>query len=316
MSNVKRRRTHEQFLEEVEEVHGKEYEVITKFKTMRDKVTVRHTTCGRVYEVRPDSLLYGSRCMACVRKGRRKTHDQYIVEVNEAVGEEYTFLEKYNGADTKIKVRHNSCGHKYMVTPYKFLDGRRCPECAIRIRREKQITPQKEIEKRVETLTDGEYKVSGAYKGVNRRTQVTHNVCGYAYVAVMKDFYRGEYRCWKCNYSSEGEKVVNSFLKDKKINYIPEFSFKDLYKRDIRYPLRFDFAVIDDDNKPLILIEYDGIHHFYETEWNNLRDVQESDKLKNEYCDKNGLTLYRIPYTDYDRIAEVLTGILEEENIN
>ena len=60
---------------------------------------------------------------------RRKTNDQFKKEVFDLVGDEYTFLECYQGASTKIKVKHNKCGHTYEVTPTHFLTGERCSHC-------------------------------------------------------------------------------------------------------------------------------------------------------------------------------------------
>ena len=41
-------------------------------------------------------------------------------EVFDLVENEYTFLDSYVNTDTKLRVRHNKCGHTYKVTPYHF----------------------------------------------------------------------------------------------------------------------------------------------------------------------------------------------------
>jgi len=50
---------------------------------------------------------------------KRKTHEEFIQEVYDLVGNEYTVLGKYINATTKILIRHNTCGHEYVVTPAK-----------------------------------------------------------------------------------------------------------------------------------------------------------------------------------------------------
>ena len=45
------------------------------------------------------------------------------------VGNEYTFLDTYINARTKLRVKHNKCGNTYEVKPYSFLQGNRCPYC-------------------------------------------------------------------------------------------------------------------------------------------------------------------------------------------
>lgn len=58
----------------------------------------------------------------------KKSHEDFVKEVYEAVGDEYTVLSKYNGARNKVKMRHNICGNVWDITPDNFLNGgRRCP---------------------------------------------------------------------------------------------------------------------------------------------------------------------------------------------
>lgn len=60
---------------------------------------------------------------------KRKTHDDFILEVYSLVGYEYLILGKYKNAKSKINVKHTVCGHEYEIIPDKFLRGRRCPIC-------------------------------------------------------------------------------------------------------------------------------------------------------------------------------------------
>ena len=61
---------------------------------------------------------------------KRKTDAEFKQEVFDLVGNEYVFLDTYANANTKIKVKHNKCGHIYKVTPAHFFSGRRCPYCS------------------------------------------------------------------------------------------------------------------------------------------------------------------------------------------
>jgi len=87
---------------------------------------------GHVFEMSWNSISQGRGCSVCAGN-QKKTHEQFVEEVREIVSTEYQVLEKYINADTKIKMKHNKCGHIYKVTPSHFLDtGRRCPKCAIK----------------------------------------------------------------------------------------------------------------------------------------------------------------------------------------
>lgn len=103
--------------------------------------------------------------------------------------------------------------------------------------------------------------------------------------------------------SSFGEEKIAKILNENKINFKKSYYFSEcnIYKN---HPLRFDFGVLDKNNNLRYLIEYDGEQHYTitggwstETHYNNL---QERDKLKNEYCLINNIPLIRIPYTEYN----------------
>lgn len=61
---------------------------------------------------------------------RKKTQEEFEKQVYGLVGNEYTFLENYKGANTNILIRHNVCNHEYSVRPSNFESGKRCPKCA------------------------------------------------------------------------------------------------------------------------------------------------------------------------------------------
>ncbi len=73
-------------------------------------------------------VFYGRRCSYCAGL-IKKTNNQFRKEVYDLVGDDYTFLDSYVNAITKIRVKHNKCGHIYKVKPDSFLQGSRCPYC-------------------------------------------------------------------------------------------------------------------------------------------------------------------------------------------
>ena len=116
------------FTQEVLDLVGEEYTVLidSHFKTF--KSTVRHNVCGNQYEIIPDRFIRGSRCSKC--KGlKKKTTEEFSIQVQSQVNQEYTVIGTYINARTKITMKHNICGHIYDVNPNAFLHGARCPEC-------------------------------------------------------------------------------------------------------------------------------------------------------------------------------------------
>lgn len=106
--------------------------------------------------------------------------------------------------------------------------------------------------------------------------------------------------------SSRGEIKIEEILKDAGLTFKEEYIFPDLVSNNGR-PLRFDFAVFDDNDELDFLIEYQGIQHYEPKSKfggiSGLRKQQYNDMKKREYCQKHNLTLIAIPYTDEARIT-------------
>ena len=105
--------------------------------------------------------------------------------------------------------------------------------------------------------------------------------------------------------SSRGEIKICDILDAAGLPYQEEYSFPDLVSSSGR-PLRFDFAVFDDNGDIDFLIEYQGIQH-YEAKskfggYSGLRKQQYNDMKKREYCQKHDITLIAIPYWDEAKI--------------
>lgn len=101
--------------------------------------------------------------------------------------------------------------------------------------------------------------------------------------------------------ASRGEIKIYEILKEAELNFKEEYSIAGLNSPNGR-PLRFDFAVFDDDGDLDFLIEYQGIQHYQAKEkfggQAGLYKQQINDMRKREYCKKHGYKLVAIPYTD------------------
>ena len=113
--------------------------------------------------------------------------------------------------------------------------------------------------------------------------------------------------------NSIGNMTINRLLNKANIKYETEYSFKDFIATT--NPFRFDFALFDNDNNLLALIEYQGNIHFsyHENGGNNKEKFlkrQQDDLRKFEYCKNNNIKLYYITYLD--NIEEKIEEILNE----
>lgn len=205
METNKRRtkRTPESYIKEVNELTKGEYSVLSPFKGTAYKLIHRHNTCGHEWEVTPNNFLYsGSRCPKCGMKGRKPkvTDESFRQRVFNLVGDEYTFLESYTKALTKLKVRHNVCGLEYEVRPSLFLSGTRCPACAHANATGKGVKINHEMFcARVYTAVGNEYSVMSQYGGARVKVRMRHNLCGKEYDIRPDMFLKGS-RCVGCTH--------------------------------------------------------------------------------------------------------------------
>lgn len=104
-----------------------------------------------------------------------------------------------------------------------------------------------------------------------------------------------------CARRSSGEVKTENILSQMNCNYCTQYRITDC---KLKQTLPFDFAVFDNNNQLLALIEYQGDIHFKVTGgWNTeerLQEQQKRDEIKRTYCNQHNIKLIEIPYTDYD----------------
>lgn len=99
------------------------------------------------------------------------------------------------------------------------------------------------------------------------------------------------------NKSSKNEEFIMKFLTEHDINFSREFSFEDLRNQNGRL-LRFDFAIIDKENNPIILVEFQGEQHYIDCGWFGRYQRNYSDPMKKNYCKERNIFLYEIRYDE------------------
>ena len=106
--------------------------------------------------------------------------------------------------------------------------------------------------------------------------------------------------------ASRGEIKIYEILKEAELNFKEEYSIAGLNRPNGR-PLRFDFAVFDDDGNLDFLIEYQGKQHYEASSKfggkKGLYQQQFNDNKKRRYCALNNITLIEIPYTEENMLS-------------
>lgn len=106
--------------------------------------------------------------------------------------------------------------------------------------------------------------------------------------------------------SSRAEVCIHEILEQAGLNFEEEYIFPELKSNNGR-PLRFDFAVFDDDGNIDFLIEYQGSQHYQASSKfggkKGLYQQQFNDNKKRRFCALNDLKLIEIPYTEENQLS-------------
>ena len=106
--------------------------------------------------------------------------------------------------------------------------------------------------------------------------------------------------------ASFGEIKIEEILKNYGMNFKMEYIFPDLRSPNGK-PLRFDFAVFDDDGNIDFLIEYQGKQHYEPSSKfggkKGFYQQQFNDNQKRRFCALHNIKLIEIPYTEEHLIS-------------
>lgn len=306
-----KRKTHEEFVNEVNQNRGDIYIFHSKYINAKIKVDVECKLCGKRYIADTRQLIKGITVVGCKHcsksiigsqnKGREQAKkyntDSFGKIVHTTTSGEYELLGEYTGIKNKTTIKHLKCGNIYDVTPDHFIHEKtRCPICFGNLKK----TTSK-FKKEIYDLVGDEYTVIGKYKTAREKIKIKHNACNHVYNVIPDSFLRGS-RCPRC-FKSKGELKIFEYLENNKIQFYEEYTFNDLLS-DLGNPLRFDFAIFENDTLTQ-LIEYDGEFHYNE-EYSNYETLKMHDNRKDQYCKENNIPLIRIPYWEFDNIYKIL----------
>lgn len=308
-------KTHEQFLKDLNRVHNGEIECLEEYKNNNTKIPFKHAVCGHIWEAVPSSILQGYGCPKCKIKKiiQKNTKDKnYFLEQLQKINPTIIPLEEYKNNKTHIRCKCLICNYEWKVTPDKLLQGRGCPQCAGK----KKLT-NKEFLIRLAQVHNNEIECLEEYINIKTKLLFKHISCGHIWKTRPDDILRGK-GCPKCA-SPKGEKSVEEILN--KLNINLKTQYKIIKCKNIN-PLPFDFAIFDNNNNLVFLLEYDGQQHFKSISiWGGEKGFKEQklrDQIKNDYCKDNNIPLERIAYNDWKNkgdLENIIVQLLEKHNL-
>lgn len=105
--------------------------------------------------------------------------------------------------------------------------------------------------------------------------------------------------------ASRGEIKIAEILEMNELNFKEEYTIPGLVSSNGK-PLRFDFAIFDDDGNLDFLIEFQGRQHYEPSSKfggkKGLYQQQFNDNKKRRYCALHGITLIEIPHWEENLI--------------
>lgn len=323
MGSNNKRKTTEQFKEEVYSIVQDEYLINGEYVNAKTKINFLHNIkeCMHNFDMQPTNFLNGQRCPECMKKkrlkyvcGMKKTQEQFEKEIANLVGDEYVVESEYTGAHNKVIFRHKLCNNTFLMTPAHFYSGQRCTnkEC-LHNRWSNACMDDKYFNDFFKDYSDS-YEMLSKYNGYKNNIIFKHKECGHIFERTPNNFVVLGDRCPKCtSVIYKGENKIELFLIEKNINFEPQKTYKDLLGINDGL-LSYDFYLHEYN----LLIEYQGEQHEYPIEHfggeEKFKIQQEHDSRKREYAKLHNIDLLEIWYRDFENIENILENYLNLYN--
>lgn len=303
------KQTHEQYVEKLK-AKNQSVVVIGHYVNSATKIMHRCLKCGYEWLLSPANSLGGKGCPVCAGT-IHKTHEQYVDELK-IKNPNIIAVGKYVNRQTKIKHRCLIHDYEWETSPAAVLYGCGCPMCKSERIKSKLTMSHDEYVNAVAAINK-DIIVMGRY--INARTPIRHKclVDGWEWDVTPDNILRG-HGCPQCSTctKSTGEKTITDWLDNYDIAYEKQKTFEGCKDK---YVLRFDFYLPDYD----IAIEYNGKQHYEPIDYfggeATFRMQQHHDEIKRDYCTKNNMLLFEIPYfKDIDEELKDLYDLIQTQN--
>lgn len=267
---------------------GNEYDYsLVNYNGNKTKVKIICNIHG-VFEQTPNNHL--SKCHKCPKCSiKYKDTNRFINDSVKVHGNKYDYsLSEYKSAESVIKIICKEHGIFEQIARIHS-SGSGCTLCS----NSKYRLNFEDLILRFNTIHNNKYDYS-LVNFINTRTKIKI-ICKEHGIFEQKPnshlFGKG---CPICR-ESKGEINIREYLKDKKINFISQFKFKECFNK---LELPFDFYLPDMN----ICIEYNGEQHYRPVKYfggdKGFSLRLKRDKIKKDFCKKNNIILIEIKYDE------------------
>ena len=245
-----------------------------------------------IFNQLPKKHVSGSGCQKCGGSEKSTTED-FISKSNIVHHNRYDYsLVVYNGNKYKVDILCEVHG-VFRQSPSNHLKGIGCSKCS-----GKHKPNNIEFIEKSNKIHNNLYKYDKV-NYINCKTEVDIECSNHGIFRQTPNSHLRGRGCQKCKVS-KSEEYIEKYLISNNINYKTQFKFSDLkYKKE----LKFDFAILDNENNIKFLIEYNGEQHYifrrqFGMKIKDFDVILIRDKIKMDYCIKNGIDIHIIKYTE------------------
>jgi hypothetical protein len=284
--------TNEEFIERLKNINSNIIP-LEQYINSNTKIKFKCLKDGYEWITTPGCVLSGQGCRKCA--GTNTPSEEEFLETLREINPNIILLSEYKRMKSKVLVKCSIDGYKWIVEPSRLIHGNGCPRCG-GVSKYSTLEFSEKMKK-----INPDIEIIGDY--INNRTKFKVRCLndGIEWLAAPHTLLKG-IGCPCCK-SSKGEKKLFSYLNDNKISFVPQYCFDDLFGF-YGQPLRIDCAIFN-KNELFCLVEIDGIGHRKPIKFNGMTQesaiekynlIVQYDMLKNEYCEKNNIPLFRFNY--------------------
>ena len=304
-----RKLTQEEFIRRAKLVHDNKYDYsLVEYNHSKEKIKIICPIHGRFEQIAGEHLRCG--CNKCghdiVSSKNKILISGFIKRSNIVHNNKYDYsLVEYKHNNIKVKIICPIHG-PFEQTPRSHLAGHECNKCGRNETICKMRMTTEEFVNRSNKIHNNKYDYSLVdYKNSYINVKIICPIHGV--FEQTPNHHLFDHGCPKCN-QSKGELTIEKCLESHGYNFIQQKRFHNC--RYIR-PLPFDFYL----PKYNLCVEYDGEQHYKIVKyWGGKKTFvqnKRNDKIKNTYCRKNNIKLYRITYKDNieEKMKELINSL-------
>lgn len=286
--------------------------------------------CGNVKTIRKSNLKSGtSSCGCIVKENGKKRSENFIDITGDRFGKLTVLRRKENDPNDPIKQRRVGawwyckcdCGTEDFIAKGTYLRAGRVQSCGC-------FNKEASHDKNMIDLTGQKYGMLTVLEEVPEMRKSGSIVwrcrceCGNETLVSSNALRTGGTVSCGC-LSSKNEWIIRRHLEELNIKFLPQYWFDDLRSPITGCLLKFDVAILDDDNNILFIIEYDGEQHEYGTRFSTdpeknkekFQRTQLYDKLKNQYCNEHNIDLLRISFRNKNNLLNIIDKKLIQKGL-